>query len=247
MITDLNAGLHSVLSQDQSRKLVARYQKLHAELQTVKAAYVATQEKVSAVESIVKDKEVVLRSSVEENDMLTFNNQRLTKRVEQLMIQLQEEKSMASSSWGGFFSGAKDEIARLNTQMAVSNEQLCRTLKENESLVSQMCQLRVENDDSVETLDLKFEELGRHAEMREQDIIKCKMQCEASIMELTDEKTALGMKLQVMDRELEATRALMSEREQTMTTINRQLSTDLERTQHLYDHKVAFDDTRCAS
>jgi len=29
-----------------------------------------------------------------------------------------------------------------------------------------------------------------------------------------------------------------------MTTINRQLSTDLERTQRLFDHKVAFDDTR---
>ena len=33
--------------------------------------------------------QVALRVSVEENDMLTFNNQRLTKRVEQLMVQLQ--------------------------------------------------------------------------------------------------------------------------------------------------------------
>lgn len=67
---------------------------------------------------------------------------------------------------------------------------------------------------------------------------------ETLIMELNDEKNLITSKNSAVERELEATRALMAEREQTMATINRQLSTDLERTQHLYDHKVAFDDTR---
>ena len=80
----------------QSQKLIAQYRRLHAEKQTVKAAYLMEKQKVQSMESVVKEKEVVLRSSVEENDMLTFKNQRLTKRVEQLMLQLSDEKAKAT-------------------------------------------------------------------------------------------------------------------------------------------------------
>lgn len=210
----------------------------------MKTAYLAAQEKVAGVESVVKQKEVVLRSSVEENDMLTFNNQRLTKRVEQLMIQLQEAKAKASSSWGGFFSGANVEIARLNEALEVSKEQLGRTLVENESLVSQMHQLREGNQGSIEALENKLNDVKVAAKQEAETMLQLKNQSDMSLMELTDEKNACVAKLSAMDRELEATRALMAEKEQTMTSINRQLSSDLEHTQHLFDHKVAFDDTR---
>jgi len=224
--------------------LLAQYQKLHAELQTVKQAYITSQEKVNGVEAVVKDKEVVLRLSVEENDMLTFNNQRLTKRVEQLMMQLQEEKSKSNSSWGGFFSGAKVEIARLKDDMEVSREQLSRTLEENESLVSQMLALQEENEEAVKQLEYSLGDADRTSREQNEVLAMNVQECDAAIMELTDEKNSYVAKVGQMESEKEATRAFMSEREQTMTSINRQLSSDLEHTQHLYDHKVAFDDTK---
>ena len=236
--------VRSSLSPAQSSKLIGQYQKLRAELHTVKNAYIAAQRKVAGVESVVKQKEVVLRSSVEENDMLTFNNQRLTKRVEQLMIQLQEAKTKASSTWSGFFSGANVEIARLNEEMAVAKEQLGRTLEENESLVSQMHQLRESNQGGIDELENKLNSVKVAAKQEVETMLQLRNHSEASLMELTDEKNVCVAKLSAMDRELEATRALMVEKEQTMTSINRQLSSDLEHTQHLYDHKVAFDDTR---
>ena len=201
---------------------------------------------MAGVENEVRQKEVVLRSSVEENDMLTFNNPRLTKRVEQLMHQLQEEKNKGGGSWGNFFTGSKAEIARLNDEIAVAKEQLGRTLEENESLVSQMCQLREGNQDSIDDLEGKLSGAKETAKKEAEERQKAKMAADAFMIELTDEKNACAQKLAAMDREMEATRALMAEREQTMTSINRQLSSDLEHTQHLYDYKVAFDDTRVA-
>ena len=182
--------------------------------------------------------QVLLRSSVEENDMLTFNNQRLTRRVEQLVKCVQEEKKNAGGGWGSFFSGSKAEIARLNADLEVMKEQLGHKLEENEGLVSQMCQLRSENEQTVAMLDRKLSEFKKTVKDKEDQIDSTTSFNEHTVAELNDQKTLLNQRLGMLDRELEQTRTLMQEREQTMTTINRQLSTDLERTQQLFDHKA---------
>jgi Txe/YoeB family toxin of Txe-Axe toxin-antitoxin module len=49
------------------------------------------QEKLAAFESQLKAKEDKVRSLMEENEMLSFNNQRLSKRVATMQDQIQEE------------------------------------------------------------------------------------------------------------------------------------------------------------
>eukprot|EP00658_Telonema_sp_P-2_P011778 TRINITY_DN1450_c0_g1_i4.p1 TRINITY_DN1450_c0_g1~~TRINITY_DN1450_c0_g1_i4.p1 ORF type:complete len:753 (+),score=281.99 TRINITY_DN1450_c0_g1_i4:261-2519(+) len=225
------------------QKLLEAYQKSKKDVSHLRKAVVSDQETKKFHEAVIKEKEVLLRSSVEENDMLTFNNQRLTRRVEQLVLHLQEEKKN-STGWGSFFSGSKAEIARLNSDLEVTKEQLGQKLNENESLVSQMCELRDENEQTVSMLDKKLTDFKSKVKEKEDEVDTLSGQTEKSMAELNDQKNVLNQRLVMMERELEQTRTLMQEREQTMTTINRQLSTDLERTQHLFDHKVAFDDTR---
>eukprot|EP00656_Telonema_subtile_P001761 TRINITY_DN10762_c0_g2_i1.p1 TRINITY_DN10762_c0_g2~~TRINITY_DN10762_c0_g2_i1.p1 ORF type:complete len:930 (+),score=259.29 TRINITY_DN10762_c0_g2_i1:130-2919(+) len=226
------------------QKLLEAYQKCKKESQLLRKALIADQETHKFHESVIKEKEVLLRSSVEENDMLTFNNQRLTRRVEQLILHLQEEKKNVGAGWGSFFSGSTTEIARLNSHLEVSQEQLGQKLDENEGLVSQMCELRSENEQTVAMLDKKLSEFKAKVKEKEDEYEGFASTNDQMQAELNDQKNALNQRLSMNERELEQTRTLMQEREQTMTTINRQLSTDLERTQHLFDHKVAFDDTR---
>jgi len=226
------------------QRLLEAYQKSKKENQVLKKALITDQETHKFHESVIKEKEVLLRSSVEENDMLTFNNQRLTRRVEQLVKCVQEEKKNAGGGWGSFFSGSKAEIARLNSDLEVMKEQLEHKLEENEGLVSQMCQLRSENEQTVAMLDRKLSEFKKAVKEKEDEIDTTTSANEHTVADLNDQKSVLNQRLAMLDRELEQTRTLMQEREQTMTTINRQLSTDLERTQQLFEHKVAFDDTR---
>jgi len=226
------------------QKLLEAYQRCKKETTLLKKALIADQETHAFHENVIKEKEVLLRSSVEENDMLTFNNQRLTKRVEQLVVGLHEEQNNAGRGWGSFFSGSKSEITRLNLDLDVAKEQLGQKLEENEGLVSQMCELRSENEQTVAMLNKKLTEFKKTVKAKEEELDDAIVKNDDTQDELNDQKNALNQRLALMERELEQTRTLMQEREQTMTTINRQLSSDLERTQHLFDHKVSFDDTK---
>ena len=102
--------------------------------------------------------------------MLTFNNQRLTKRVEQLVVGLHEEQNNAGRGWGSFFSGSKSEITRLNLDLDVAKEQLGQKLEENEGLVSQMCELRSENEQTVAMLNKKLTEFKKTVKAKEEEL-----------------------------------------------------------------------------
>merc|ERR1712216_843668 len=106
-----------------------------------------------------------------------------------------------------------------------------------------MCELRSENEQTVAMLDKKLTEFKKTVK-EEEELEDAIARNDATQVELSDQKNVLNQRLVTMERELEQTHTLMQEREQTMTTINRQLSSDLERTQHLFDHKVSFDDTK---
>jgi len=81
----------------------------------LKKAVLNEQEKTTNLESVLKEKEVKVQSITEENDLLNFNNQRLTKQVSQLQELLNQEKERKSEVWSGggswFFStSSKSEL-----------------------------------------------------------------------------------------------------------------------------------------
>jgi len=110
-----------------------------------------------------------------------------------------------------------------------------------------MFQLRTEHENIITKLDEKLNQSNQMKHDMDENMNKNVSQHSATIVDLNEEKDVIMVKVALLEKELENSRTNMIDREQTMTTINRQLSTDLERTQRLFDHKVAFDDTRVAT
>ena len=100
--------------------LIDRYGKLKQQVAVLKKGVLSEQDKFKKLEESLKEKEVLIRSSFEENDMLTFNNTRLTKRVEQLIQQITDMKKTGGGSWGlGWFSGSKQEGQKLKADVDI--------------------------------------------------------------------------------------------------------------------------------
>jgi hypothetical protein len=82
------------------------------------------------LETELKEKDIRLRAATEETDILGFNNQRLTKRVEMLQKAIEEEKSKAAGG-GWFGSGAKAELQKTRDAFVIIQEELDTKIKEN--------------------------------------------------------------------------------------------------------------------
>lgn len=72
------------------KQLLAEYQKLKSNNAVLKKAVLQEQERSTALEQSVKEKEQRVRQSMEENDLLQFNNERLEKRVAILLKEIDE-------------------------------------------------------------------------------------------------------------------------------------------------------------
>ena len=107
-----------------------------------------------------------------------------------------------------------------------------------------MFELRSEHDQTVVMLDRKLVDLKRTVANKEDEITSQKMRNEQLVANASLEKDNLESRLSVVEREVQKVTAQLKDKEVTLTTINRQLSLDLERTQLLFDRKIPFDDTR---
>lgn len=72
------------------KQLLAEYQKLKSNNAVLKKAVLQEQERSTSLEQSVKEKEQRVRQSMEENDLLQFNNERLEKRVAILLKEIDE-------------------------------------------------------------------------------------------------------------------------------------------------------------
>ncbi|KAG2386258.1 hypothetical protein C9374_002704 [Naegleria lovaniensis] len=92
------------LSKDKYEKLIKEFQKYKQKYNKWKKIVNQEESKWKQTQIDLEKKESELRNKIEENDILTFNNQRLEKRMAQLMFDLEEQvnKNRKSTS---FFSG----------------------------------------------------------------------------------------------------------------------------------------------
>jgi hypothetical protein len=75
---------------DNAEKLVKELSRIKTQNAILKKAFVQEQQKNQQVEINLKEKEIKLRAALEENDILTFNNTQLTKKVTALQTTIQE-------------------------------------------------------------------------------------------------------------------------------------------------------------
>ncbi|KAL9656556.1 hypothetical protein ABK040_012139 [Willaertia magna] len=93
------------VSKDKYEKLIKEFQKYKTKYSKWKKTFNIEQTKQKQVQSDLEKKENELKHKIEENDILSFNNQRLEKRVAQLMFDLEDLKTLQKSNNQSFFSG----------------------------------------------------------------------------------------------------------------------------------------------
>lgn len=123
--------------------------------------------RVEELEAKVRTQEITLRENAEAIDSLSFNNQRLTKRVAAMQSQNAHDPSSGTnggsgggSGGGGWFGGliwspntaAASEIKKLKEELAVTKQDLEIKIKENVFM-------HVQVEDQKEEFDKKIEKL----------------------------------------------------------------------------------------
>lgn len=129
------------------------------------------QEKSSQLENKLKDLSLKISSANEEIDTLTFNNNRLIKRVQVLQEELENVKN-SSSSGGWFGSGVRQELAKTKSELEQFKEELNVKIKENEELHIYIYNLKLEHktikEDIMERMEKLKSEIKEKKEILEQ-------------------------------------------------------------------------------
>lgn len=185
-----------------------------------------------------------MRTVSEESDSLSFNNARLTKRVEVLQSALEEEKEKGSSSSGGWFgSGAKAELAKVQGEMAVLREELDIKIRESEDLHMRIFETGQETRTIKEDLQERISKLkseNKSATDRLEDLTHTHT---TSVSKLSGENQSLQQRTEELSDTLLRTKSLMQQREHTMTQVQQELTSQLQSASAVLTAKLPYNDT----
>lgn len=124
----------------------------------------------------------------EECESLTFNNNRLTKRVEILQDELEKEKN---SSGGWFGSGTKQELNKTKLALEQYQEELDTKIKENEELHIHLYESKQEHKTIMEDVMERMAKLKQTIDERNDYISQMSQQMESKINGLSEENKSL--------------------------------------------------------
>ncbi|CAG8637777.1 3992_t:CDS:2, partial [Dentiscutata heterogama] len=144
-----------------------------------------------------KIKEQELRSSLQQLDLLTFHNQRLTKRIESL-----QETSSAKSSPGWLIGSAKKELERTKVLLETTSEKLTKEIDENEILHKELYEAKSLYSQHSNVLETKISELERKAEELQIELTRSHLASEDALSTLRQEKRELDNELEQTKTEL---------------------------------------------
>eukprot|EP00029_Vermamoeba_vermiformis_P013262 TRINITY_DN8178_c0_g1_i1.p1 TRINITY_DN8178_c0_g1~~TRINITY_DN8178_c0_g1_i1.p1 ORF type:complete len:1000 (+),score=270.50 TRINITY_DN8178_c0_g1_i1:144-3143(+) len=228
---------------DTAEKLVKELSRIKTQNAILKKAFVQEQQKNQQLETNLKEKEIKLRAALEENDILTFNNTQLTKKVTALQTTIQEEKGKSSS--GGWFSGgAKQELQKKKDEIDILTEELQKKIRENEELHHSITESKKVHDQTTTMLQQKMDKLKKDLQKQTEDFEDAKNQHKSTVEKLMENNNELNMKLDHLADSLVRTKQLMTEREHTMTKVQQKLTSDLESSREIIGRKIMFDDTK---
>lgn len=180
----------------------------------------------------------------EESDSLTFNNARLTKRVEVMQQALEEEKSKLASSSGGWFGGgARAELAKVQADMAILREELDVKIRENEDLHMRIFETGQETGTIKEDLQDRIAKLKTESKSATERLEDLSQTHSTTISKLTGENKTLSQRSEELSETLLRTKSLMQQREHTMTQVQQQLSSQLQSASAILTSKLPFNDT----
>ncbi|KAI9268800.1 hypothetical protein BY458DRAFT_475546 [Sporodiniella umbellata] len=184
----LNAGAIPVSAEELSQryaKLFQQYSRLKAQHTVLKKAVIKEQASNVALQGNVKEKEKEIRKLQEQLDLLSFHNERLTKRIQ--AVQGSEQKGSYFSILGG---SVKKELEENTKALDAANSELERRILENEQLNNELTEKQFEFTTNINTLlkqiqDLESQINGLKAE-------NASLQSDVQGLNTTEHKEALG-------------------------------------------------------
>ncbi|PHZ12704.1 uncharacterized protein RHIMIDRAFT_237621 [Rhizopus microsporus ATCC 52813] len=155
--TALNAGTIPASAEELSQryaKLFQQYSRLKAQHAVLKKAVIKEQASNVALQGNVKEKEKELRKLQEQLDLLSFHNERLTKRIQ--AVQESDQKGSHFSLLGG---SVKKELEKSAQALDAANLDLERKIRENEILHEELTERQFEFTNTINNLLKQIQDL----------------------------------------------------------------------------------------
>ncbi|KAI9323506.1 hypothetical protein BX666DRAFT_2022237 [Dichotomocladium elegans] len=196
--THLNGGALPTSPEDLAQKhhkLLQDYSRYIYNADDLNASPLIFQSSLKAQFTVLKKAVIKLQ---EELDLLSFHNERLTKRIE--AVQEAEQKGTHFSLLGG---AVKKELERSTQALNAMNVDLAKKIEENERLHDELSENRHIYTDHINGLHLQIGKLEKLVEESQVEISSLQKDSRDQAMVLKQEKAALQAELTALKKELE--------------------------------------------
>ncbi|CAO3563860.1 unnamed protein product [Mortierella alpina] len=174
------------------RKLLQDYSRMKAQHITLKNAIVKEQTENAAMQAAMKEKEQEVRKSLQDLDLLSFHNQRLTKRIENL-------QSLAATKPGGSWlmggGSVKKDLEKSQSELEAATIDLQAKIEENEKLHQQLYEINALYPRHVTELQGKIQLLEKQNQELQEDVQRAGVANEDTITLIRKEKEAVEKEL----------------------------------------------------
>ncbi|KAG0060572.1 hypothetical protein BGZ89_012175 [Linnemannia elongata] len=176
-------------------KLFQDYTRIKAQHAVLKKAVLKEQTENTAMQAAMKEKEQEVRKSLQDLDLLSFHNQRLTKRIENLQNQ-GATKSGGSWLMGG--GSVKKELEKSQTTLEAATIDLQAKIEENEKLHQQLYEINALYPRHVTELQGKIQALEKQNQELQVDVQRAGVANEDTIAMIRKEKESMEKELRMI-------------------------------------------------
>ncbi|KAG0231389.1 hypothetical protein BGW42_000285 [Actinomortierella wolfii] len=174
------------------QKLFQDYSRIKAQHAVLKKAVLQEQTNNATLQAALKEKEQEVRKSLQQLDLLSFHNQRLTKRIENLQ-EIGSPKSSGSWVLGG--GSAKKALEKTQEAYEVAMLDLQNKIEENEKLHQQLYEINALYPRHVTELQSKIQELEKQNQELQLDVERAGVANEDTINLIRKEKDDIEKEL----------------------------------------------------
>ncbi|KAF9387191.1 hypothetical protein CPB97_002863 [Podila verticillata] len=215
-------------------KLFQDYTRIKAQHAVLKKAVLKEQTENATIQAAMKEKEQEVRKSLQDLDLLSFHNQRLTKRIENLQTLA---TAKPGGSWLGMGGGSvKKELEKSQTTLEAATIDLQAKIEENEKLHQQLYEINALYPRHVTELQGKIQTLEKQNQELQVDVQRASVANEDTINMVRKEK-------QDMEKELSLIRDVLAGQLKDEQHANKSLREKAERLENEIDRlsKVEVD------
>ncbi|KAF9395075.1 hypothetical protein CPC16_009335 [Podila verticillata] len=177
-------------------KLFQDYTRIKAQHAVLKKAVLKEQTENATIQAAMKEKEQEVRKSLQDLDLLSFHNQRLTKRIENLQTLA---TAKPGGSWLGMGGGSvKKELEKSQTTLEAATIDLQAKIEENEKLHQQLYEINALYPRHVTELQGKIQTLEKQNQELQVDVERASVANEDTINMIRKEKQDMEKELSLI-------------------------------------------------